>query len=278
MTEQPAKRKRREGTPRNTHWSWRALVAQCGGDEDQALALLQYMPGLGQYTDDATRGWASGAWYWRNHQLEPKDEEVHDELPRCLLPVPEVPWLMETSTEQTSEHLHDYRVVNTPPIDHTLLDPTPYSGMVLAYRSHRRKDDDRATGNNGMAPMSVGSKRGFKQRGRSSHHVATAVARMELGDGIVSRCFSRSGEPKRGFVTRDQARRALKVARKTYARTEGKEQDAYRGMRPYHCSGCGYFHLGHYRSDGGRPELSIEGQLGEMRRAARAARITLEDE
>jgi hypothetical protein len=39
--------------PRNTRWSWRALLRGAGGDAEAALALLEDQPGLGAYEPEA---------------------------------------------------------------------------------------------------------------------------------------------------------------------------------------------------------------------------------
>lgn len=76
--------------PRNTHWSWSQLVREHG--EDAALAMLQYMPGLGSfapYTTAEERMDQSHDWRETKEAQEREKScgpDVHDEVPLPCAP------------------------------------------------------------------------------------------------------------------------------------------------------------------------------------------------
>lgn len=68
---------------RNTRWSFSALRREHG--EERALALLQYMPGLGAYAEVTSNG---AELRYAESSGSPWDMEVHDEAPRVEVVLP----------------------------------------------------------------------------------------------------------------------------------------------------------------------------------------------
>lgn len=80
---------------RNTGWSWSSLLKESDGDEERALTLLQYQPGLGSFA-----GGTSGAAAIAHGTIEaadeiPRDDDIHDEVPCRFEATP--PWFMDES-------------------------------------------------------------------------------------------------------------------------------------------------------------------------------------
>lgn len=75
---------------RNTRWSFSGLVREYG--EEKALLMLQDMPGLGMYGEEASQGWAGGGLHdnvaWRGHVdgTDPAIREVLKDAPPWTRP------------------------------------------------------------------------------------------------------------------------------------------------------------------------------------------------